>query len=95
MSTASPPTPQAPPVHRRPKLFFLLTVMLRQQGFIPGTPPGLTDTSMTVDRAVCRYLSCPQCGKRGLIYHPFHRPADGRYRIAAQCKHGCGGGAEV
>jgi hypothetical protein len=53
------------------------------EGFAPGAPGHVTAESVRTDRGLCRRMKCPDCGRRGLEYRPWHRSS--RYRVLATC----------
>jgi hypothetical protein len=65
---------------------------LRAAGFAPGRPARVGEAGARIGRGLCRRLTCPGCGRRGLAYRPWQQGR--RYRILATCA-GCGGAEEV
>jgi hypothetical protein len=69
-----------------------LKCRLRREGFIPGLPPHITDATVRTDKATCRRLRCPGCGRCGLEYRPWRLGS--RYHVLAVCP-ACGGAEEM
>jgi hypothetical protein len=68
-----------------------LVSRLLTEGFLPGTPPGLSSYAITVDSHAVAKMRCPSCGKRSMKYHPYHAPKGNgfRYVVIAECQR-CG-----
>jgi hypothetical protein len=64
---------------------------LEAEGWAPGAPPQIAEPTARIDAATCKRLRCPDCGRRGLEYLPYHNGA--RYRVVVGCP--CGGAVEL
>jgi hypothetical protein len=56
---------------------------LRREGFAPGLPGHVSEATVRTDKAICRRVRCPGCGRRGLEYGPWHSRRN--YRVLATC----------
>jgi hypothetical protein len=60
---------------------------LLARGYQPGPAAQVAPDVQEIDRDCCREMECPQCRRRGLGYHPFHKGTS--YRVVGLC-HECG-----
>jgi hypothetical protein len=68
-----------------------LSEQLAARGWLPRAPARVSLEARFADRAAAEESPCPECGRHGLEYRPFHR-AD-RYKAIAACR-GCGAETE-
>lgn len=61
-----------------------LAARFRKEGYRPGAPAGLANHNLATDRAICRRLRCPGCGKRTMRGRAWHN-REGGYRMLAKC----------
>ena len=59
---------------------------LSKCGYVPGPPRWLHAETITIDREACADAVCERCGRRGMVYLPYHRPdGTGCYHAYACC----------
>ncbi len=62
---------------------------LLADGYRPGAPPPGPFGGQDIDAGVCAEAHCSACGRQGLDFHPYRRPAQegqrASYRAVAAC----------